>query len=124
TGRRVGRARAIGRFYSFSGMGGSMFRLGSALTFFRTTAAMDRNQAKIWSISMKTLGAPQILSESQLQAFVEDGFVVVRQLLRPDESETLRETFMGMAKDGPVPGLSDMSRTMTPDDPLASYPRM
>jgi hypothetical protein len=46
-------------------------------------------------------------------------------LLSPKEVDTIRDTFMGAAKDGPVEGLSDKHYSViSPDDPLARYPRM
>jgi ectoine hydroxylase-related dioxygenase (phytanoyl-CoA dioxygenase family) len=57
-----------------------------------------------------------------------DGYSIVRGLLRPEEVAEIRDTFMATAKDGPVPGLSEMVRgsgaSSTDADPLAFYPRM
>ena len=72
------------------------------------------------------------LAANQLARFHRDGFIVIRGLFDITEIQEIRETFMTMAKDGPVPGLSDMPRTAAvapaggtpPADPLARYPRM
>lgn len=65
------------------------------------------------------------LDSEQLAHFTQDGFLAVRGLISPDEIETIRETFMTQAADGPVPGLSDMPRgNIAANDPLSRYPRM
>jgi phytanoyl-CoA hydroxylase len=72
------------------------------------------------------------LGADQLAKFRRDGFVVVRQLFSPREIAEIRETFMEMAKHGPVEGLSEAKQAMNrggsaeyaPNDPLAFYPRM
>jgi len=69
------------------------------------------------------------LTDQQKQQFDRDGFLAVRGLFSAAEIEEIRGTFMEMAKDGPVPGLSDVpkSRDGAPaasNDPLARYPRM
>jgi len=59
--------------------------------------------------------------------YLRDGYYVARGLFSPTEVAEILGAFMEMAKDGPVPGLSDMSSgmaTTTPDDPLKFYPRM
>jgi phytanoyl-CoA hydroxylase len=65
-----------------------------------------------------------LLSEEQLRQFDEDGYLVLRGLLSPDEVAEIRETFMAEADKGPVPGLFEASKSFSPDDPLARYPRM
>jgi hypothetical protein len=72
------------------------------------------------------------LTDAEISQFDRDGFVVKRQLFAPVEVDRIRDTFMAMAKDGPVPGLSDVPKvkadgaaTGAPStDPLAFYPRM
>jgi hypothetical protein len=69
------------------------------------------------------------LTTEQKAQFERDGFLAIRGLLSPAEIEEIRGTFMDMAKDGPVPGLSDVpkARDGAPpagNDPLARYPRM
>jgi phytanoyl-CoA hydroxylase len=72
------------------------------------------------------------LAAEQLAQFRRDGFVAVRQLFSPREIAEIRETFMDMAKHGPVEGLSESKQALNrggsaeyaPDDPLAFYPRM
>ncbi len=64
------------------------------------------------------------LSEDQKACFERDGFVVFRGFYSQAEAQSIRETFMAEAKDGPVPGLSDSPRALDPSDPLAYYPRM
>ena len=59
-----------------------------------------------------------------VEAFDRDGYIVVRGLLTSAEVDEIRETFMALAADGPVPGLSEMLRDPRPGDPLAFYPRM
>lgn len=72
------------------------------------------------------------LTDRQLAEFKRDGFVVVRGLFSPEEVQLLRDTFMDMNKNGPVPGLSEIKRknvegevtAYDPSDPLSFYPRM
>ncbi len=56
------------------------------------------------------------------------GFAVARGLFSPEEVSEVRETFMSVAKDGPVAGLSELRHhegaEYSKDDPLAFYPRM
>jgi hypothetical protein len=65
--------------------------------------------------------------ESDLSRFTQDGFGVVRQLLSQEEVSQIRDGFMRLNADGPIPGLSEIrggTGDYTPDDPLAFYPRM
>lgn len=69
------------------------------------------------------------LTKEQKHQFERDGFLAVRSLFSPAEIAEIRGTFMEMAKDGPVEGLSDMPRQRdgapkSASDPLARYPRM
>lgn len=64
--------------------------------------------------------------------FRRDGFVVARQVYTPEEVAEIRDTFMRMAANGPVEGLSEVKQTLatgdtapySPSDPLRFYPRM
>jgi len=79
-------------------------------------------------------GQPKIhpLGAEQLAQFRRDGFMVARQVFLPHEIAEIRDTFMDMAKHGPVEGLSETKQAMNrggsadyaPNDPLALYPRM
>ena len=42
--------------------------------------------------------------------FHRQGYVIVPGLLTPQEVAEIRETFMSQNEDGPVPGLSEISR--------------
>jgi len=69
------------------------------------------------------------LTTEQKQQFERNGFLAIRGLFGAAEIEEIRGTFMEMAKDGPVPGLSDVpkARDGAPSlssDPLLRYPRM
>src|ERR1051326_2393780 len=64
---------------------------------------------------------------NQLSAFRRDGFIVARQLFAADEVAEIRDTFTALAKDGPVPNLSEVTRnnaSYDESDPLSRYPRM
>jgi len=73
-----------------------------------------------------------ILSAYQVARFRRDGFLPVRQVFSPQEIAEIRDTFMEMARNGPVDGLSegkgDLNRggsaQYAPSDPLSFYPRM
>jgi ectoine hydroxylase-related dioxygenase (phytanoyl-CoA dioxygenase family) len=60
--------------------------------------------------------------------YEQDGYMVARQLFRPDEIDLIRDTFMAQAANGPVQGLSEFKHrgrdAYDPKDPLAFYPRM
>jgi ectoine hydroxylase-related dioxygenase (phytanoyl-CoA dioxygenase family) len=71
-----------------------------------------------------TLIQARLLNEEQLRQFDEQGYLVLRNLLSPEEVADIRETFMAEADKGPVPGLFEASNSFSPDDPLARYPRM
>jgi phytanoyl-CoA hydroxylase len=81
---------------------------------------------------MQEFARKHILDEDQLAQFRRDGFVAVRQVFSPREIAEIRDTFMEMAGNGPVEGLSEASEALNrggaaahaPDDPLALYPRM
>ena len=69
------------------------------------------------------------LTTEQKQQFERDGFLAIRGLFSAAEIEEIRGTFMEMAKDGPVPGLSDVPKAregvpVSSNDPLLRYPRM
>lgn len=71
-----------------------------------------------------TVTASRSLSAERKAQFQRDGYLVIPQFFRPEEIAAIRETFMAMNADGPVPGLSEINPKYTPDDPLAFYPRM
>jgi phytanoyl-CoA hydroxylase len=78
---------------------------------------------------MQPKETPLPLTASQKQQFVRDGYVAVRGLLDNAEIDEIREAFMTAAKDGPVPGLSDVPKGRegappSASDPLSFYPRM
>lgn len=72
---------------------------------------------------MVTTASP-LLTEEQVAQFHKDGYLILRQFFTPEEIDTLRETFMAQNVDGPVPGLSEISASYAPTDPLSFYPRM
>ena len=71
-----------------------------------------------------TKDALPVLTPDDVRQYERDGYFVARGLFSPDEVAEIRDTFMAQAKDGPIPGLSDMHATFGPGDPLAHYPRM
>ena len=82
--------------------------------------------------SMAQKHTPHGLSAEQVAQFRRDGFVVARQVFSAAEIGEIRDTFMGMASNGPVEGLSEVRQTLgsgetapySPSDPLRFYPRM
>lgn len=64
------------------------------------------------------------LTADELRDFTANGYHVARGLLSTDEAATIRDAFMEVAQNGPIPGFSDGSKDFAPDDPLAKYPRM
>lgn len=70
----------------------------------------------------------QHLMPGQFASFQRDGFLAVRGLFNRTEVAEMRDTFMEMNRNGPVPGLSDSPRSKlvgpAGTDPLAFYPRM
>lgn len=72
---------------------------------------------------------PERLTPEQVSQYDRDGCLIVRGLLAPPEIAEIRDTFMEQAKEGPVPGLSEIKRGKNgpeydPSDPLHFYPRM
>jgi hypothetical protein len=70
-----------------------------------------------------------VLSDAQRARFDRDGFLALRGLFSAAEIDDIRATFMETAKDGPVPGLSDVPKARegapaVSSDPLSFYPRM
>jgi phytanoyl-CoA hydroxylase len=70
-----------------------------------------------------------VLEELRLQEitsqFDRDGFVVTRGLFSPADIAEIRDTFMDLARNGPVEGISEYKPGLyKPEDPLAQYPRM
>ena len=70
------------------------------------------------------LAARTPVTPEQIRQYDENGYVVLRGLFSPEEVETIRETFMAQADAGPVPGLFEVSKSYTTEDPLSRYPRM
>jgi ectoine hydroxylase-related dioxygenase (phytanoyl-CoA dioxygenase family) len=65
------------------------------------------------------------LTANQRKTFEDDGHLVVRGLFGPDEVRLLKETFMQMHADGPVPGFFEpKSADEAGGDPLKMYPRI
>jgi hypothetical protein len=88
-------------------------------------------------MSVSTNASAASLSASQLEQFQRDGYLSVPQLFAPPEIAEIRDTFMAMASDGPVDGLSEGAQSeggqslnrggaalYAPGDPLSFYPRM
>jgi phytanoyl-CoA hydroxylase len=80
----------------------------------------------------KALAPKTTLSPYQVAQFRRDGFITLRQVFSPPEIAEVRDTFMEMARNGPVEGLSEGTGTLNrggsaqyaPSDPLSFYPRM
>jgi ectoine hydroxylase-related dioxygenase (phytanoyl-CoA dioxygenase family) len=80
----------------------------------------------------KTFAQKGSLSAYQVAQFRRDGFITVRQVFTPPEIAEIRDTFMEMARNGPVEGLSEGKQELNrggtaqyaPSDPLSFYPRM
>ena len=72
---------------------------------------------------MVTFAGAQI-TEEMLRQFAEKGYLVVPGLLDRAEVDRLREAFMAANADGPIPGISEISSSYAPTDPLSFYPRM
>ena len=71
------------------------------------------------------LDRPAGLTAAQKAQFDRDGFLVLRGLFSPAEAGAIRDAFMTLNADGPVPGLSSIGEgVVDPADPLAFYPRM
>ncbi len=65
-----------------------------------------------------------MLTPAEKAQFSEDGFFVKRAFYSPGEAEAVKAAFMAENEDGPVAGLSDTVKALSPDDPLARFPRM
>ena len=68
--------------------------------------------------------AERSLTQEQLAHFQRDGYLIVRNLFSKDEAAHIRETFMEVNAEGPIPGLSEINSHYQPSDPLSFYPRM
>jgi ectoine hydroxylase-related dioxygenase (phytanoyl-CoA dioxygenase family) len=66
----------------------------------------------------------RVLTDEQKAQFERDGYLIVRGLLSQEEATTIRDAFMKMNEEGPVPGLSEINPNYRPEDPLSFYPRM
>ena len=58
-----------------------------------------------------------------MQSYIRDGYLIVRSLFTPEETQELRTAFTDLAHQSRPKGLFDDSRLLGPDDPLAKYPR-
>jgi hypothetical protein len=84
------------------------------------------------------MNAPTVLAQQaslsayQVARYRRDGFIAVRQVFTPLEIAEIRDTFMDIARNGPVEGLSEGTGALNrggtaqyaPSDPLSFYPRM
>jgi phytanoyl-CoA hydroxylase len=70
----------------------------------------------------------ELVNEKLVEDFRRNGFCVAKGLFTADDVSILRDTFMKMNENGPVPGLSEMRHTgesaYQASDPLSFYPRM
>jgi phytanoyl-CoA hydroxylase len=66
-----------------------------------------------------------LITKEQKKMFAEEGYLVLKELLRADEVSEIKETFMQMHAGGPIPGCF---RPLPPeeagDNILKQYPRM
>lgn len=67
---------------------------------------------------------PTLTADPVAESFAAHGYYIARGLLTPQEVAEIRDTFMAVATDGPVAGLSEVLKHAAPGDPLAHYPRM
>lgn len=65
-----------------------------------------------------------MLNAAEKEQFVQEGFVVRKAFYSADEVAAINQAFMDENKEGPVAGLSDSIKAISPDDPLARFPRM
>ncbi len=71
------------------------------------------------------IATSRTLTPAQLRSFREDGYLVLRGLLRPDEVRELLENFMQMHAGGRIPGCFEpKSSEDAQGDILKLYPRM
>jgi ectoine hydroxylase-related dioxygenase (phytanoyl-CoA dioxygenase family) len=63
-------------------------------------------------------------SQQEVAQFHREGFFVARQLFSKEEIDEIRNQFMDASSDGPIPGMSDVPKSFSPDDPLSKYPRV
>jgi len=71
------------------------------------------------------LAQTRTLSPEQVHAFHDDGYLVIRGLLAPQETKHLLDTFMVMHAGGPISGcFSPKSLEAADNDILKLYPRM
>ena len=71
-----------------------------------------------------TATTKRTLSDKQIADFERDGFLAVRNFLAKEEVDEIRNCFMAVNAEGPVPGLSEIGAHYRPEDPLSFYPRM
>ncbi|QNK55678.1 phytanoyl-CoA dioxygenase family protein [Paenibacillus sp. PAMC21692] len=65
----------------------------------------------------------RILSEEQMQQFVEEGYVIVKGLFQPEELAEISDTFERIGQN-PVPGFFEPDMEAGTEDPLKRYPRV
>jgi hypothetical protein len=65
-----------------------------------------------------------LLSDEERARFQSEGYLLKPQLLAPEEVAEIRDAFMAMNENGPVPGMSEINPNYRAEDPLAFYPRM
>ena len=63
-------------------------------------------------------------SVSPEAVFQEQGYFLARGLIPAPEVRNIRDTFMTLADNGPIVGISDILAGAKPGDPLGRYPRM
>lgn len=64
------------------------------------------------------------LTAEQIAQFEAEGYLLLRQFFSHEEVDEMRDAFMAQNANGPVPGLSEISASYRPEDPLSFYPRM
>jgi hypothetical protein len=68
------------------------------------------------------------MNSIEMHQFHRDGFAAARGLFSPTEVAEIRDTFMNVTKDGPVPGISEIRdkgpEAFALEDPLSRWPRM
>ncbi len=74
--------------------------------------------------TLQTRSQNRLLTDDQIADFERDGFLILRDFYSPEEVAEIRDTFMKVNENGPVPGMSEISKHYTPEDPLSFYPRI
>lgn len=73
---------------------------------------------------LREAGDMTSLATEHINAYNQNGFLILPGFLKPDEVSEIREAFMAQAQEGVVPDLSDVIPNLSENDPLARYPRM